>query len=99
MHPDNFLRTMVRLLHPPGRNARRNVHHETELPRMKKLRLSCEDLRVESFATAPPAEEPGTVHAHAATPDCGATLVGVSCPRATCQTYDDTFCGLTQACE
>jgi hypothetical protein len=66
---------------------------------MKKLRLNCEELRVESFPTAAATGAPGTVQAHAATPDCGATLVGNSCPRATCQTYDDTFCGLTQACE
>jgi hypothetical protein len=65
---------------------------------MKKLRLNCEELRVESFPTAPATDEPGTVEAHAATPDCTATLVGNSCPRATCQTYDDTFCGLTRAC-
>jgi hypothetical protein len=66
---------------------------------MKKLRLNCEELCVESFPTAPAAEEPGTVHGHAATPDCAATLVGGSCPRVTCQTYDDTFCGLTHGCE
>ena len=66
---------------------------------MKKLRLNCEELRVESFPTAPAAEEPGTVNGHAATPGCAATLVGNSCPRATCQTYDDTFCGLTRGCE
>lgn len=66
---------------------------------MKKLRLSCEDLRVESFPTAPATEEPGTVHAHAATEGCGGTLVGGSCPKVTCQTYDDTFCGLTRVCE
>ena len=66
---------------------------------MKKLRLNCEELRVESFPTASAVEEPGTVDGHAATPDCAATLVGGSCPRATCQTYDDTFCGLTRGCE
>lgn len=66
---------------------------------MNKLRLNAEELRVESFPTAPAADEPGTVHGQEATPDCGATLVGVSCPRATCQTYDDTFCGLTRGCE
>lgn len=67
---------------------------------MKKLRLDAESLRVESFPTAPAARETGTVHANAATlPACTATLVGGSCPQATCQTYDDTFCGLTRGCE
>jgi hypothetical protein len=65
---------------------------------MKKLRLDCENLRVESFPTAPAAEAAGTVHGLAATPECVGTLVGGSCPKATCQTYDDTFCGLTRAC-
>jgi hypothetical protein len=59
---------------------------------MKKLRLNREDLRVESFPTAPAAEEPGTVNAHAG------TLIPPSCP-VTCQTYDDTICGLTHGCE
>jgi hypothetical protein len=66
---------------------------------MKKLRLDCENLRVDSFRTADVAADEGTVHAHYATPECTATLVGGSCPRATCQTYDDTFCGLTHGCE
>ena len=65
---------------------------------MKKLRLDCESLRVESFPTATAPEDAGTVHANAATPECTATIVGGSCPRATCQTYDDTFCGLTRVC-
>lgn len=65
---------------------------------MKKLRLDCENLRVESFPTATAAGEAGTVHGLAATPDCTQTLVGGSCPKVTCQTYDDTFCGLTRAC-
>lgn len=60
---------------------------------MKKLRLNCEELRVESFPTAPAAEEIGTVHGH------GGTLVGASCPEAVCKTYDDTLCGLTQGCD
>jgi hypothetical protein len=66
---------------------------------MKKLRLDCEDLRVESFAIAPPDEQTGTVRAYDATPDCTATIAGGSCPKVTCQTYDDTFCGLTHGCE
>lgn len=66
---------------------------------MKKLRMNREDLRVESFLTAPATDGPGTVNGHAATPGCTATLVGNSCPAATCQTYDDTFCGLTRVCE
>ncbi|HEU0301322.1 MAG TPA: hypothetical protein VFR37_17790 [Longimicrobium sp.] len=67
---------------------------------MKKLRLDCEELRVESFPTNPAADErAGTVRGHAATPTCTATLVGGSCPQATCQTYDDTLCGLTRGCE
>jgi hypothetical protein len=65
---------------------------------MKKLRLDCEKLRVESFPTAPAAEAAGTVHGLAATPDCPVSLTGASCPNVTCQTYDDTFCGLTRAC-
>jgi hypothetical protein len=76
-----------------------SIHEKTEGPEMKKLRLDCENLRVESFRTADAAAGEGTVHAHYATPDCAATLVGGSCPRATCQTYDDTFCGLTRGCE
>jgi hypothetical protein len=59
---------------------------------MKKLRLNCEELRVESFPTAAAAEESGTVNAHAA------TLLPPSCP-ATCQTYDDTICGVSHGCE
>ena len=66
---------------------------------MKKLRLNAEELRVESFPTAPAADESGTVNGHAATEGCGGTLVGGSCPKVTCQTYDDTFCGLTHGCE
>jgi hypothetical protein len=66
---------------------------------MKKLRLNVDELRVESFPTAPAVEDDGTVHAHAATPECTATLAGGSCPKVTCQTYDDTFCGLTHGCE
>jgi hypothetical protein len=60
---------------------------------MKKLRLDAEALRVESFPTASAAGEVGTIHANAG------TLVGGSCPQATCQTYDDTLCGLTRGCE
>jgi hypothetical protein len=60
---------------------------------MKKLRLNAESLCVESFPTAPAAGDAGTVHANAG------TLVGGSCPQATCQTYDDTLCGLTRGCE
>lgn len=58
---------------------------------MKKLRLSCEDLRVESFPMARPAVEAGTVRGHAG------TLVPPSCPVA-CETYDDSVCGLTHGC-
>jgi hypothetical protein len=60
---------------------------------MNKLRLDADALRVESFPTAPAALEAGTVHANAG------TLVGGSCPQATCHTYDDTLCGLTRGCE
>lgn len=66
---------------------------------MKKLRLKCEELRVESFPTAPAAGEIGTVHGHAVAEGWGGTLVGASCPEAVCKTYDDTLCGLTQGCE
>jgi hypothetical protein len=59
---------------------------------MKKLRLDCEELRVESFPTAPTGDEPGTVQANAG------TVAGVSCPAPLCHTYDDTVCGLTRAC-
>jgi hypothetical protein len=59
---------------------------------MKKLRLDWEELRVESFPTSRPEDAAGTVHAHAG------TVVGVSCPAQVCHTYDDTVCGLTQAC-
>ncbi|HEX2078949.1 MAG TPA: hypothetical protein VHG08_14600 [Longimicrobium sp.] len=66
---------------------------------MKKLRLDCEELRVESFPTAAANGQDGTVQAYDATPGCTSSLVGGSCPRVTCQTYDDTFCGLTHGCE
>jgi hypothetical protein len=60
---------------------------------MKKLRLHVEELKVESFPTAPAAGERGTVRAHA---EAG-TLLPPSCPVA-CETYDDTVCGLTWHC-
>jgi hypothetical protein len=59
---------------------------------MEKLRLDWEELRVESFPTARAEDAPGTVHAHAG------TIAGASCPVQFCRTYDDTLCGLTQAC-
>lgn len=59
---------------------------------MKKLRLNADALRVESFPTAPVADERGTVHGHAPTLQVG------SCPAPLCRTYDDTLCGLTRAC-
>jgi hypothetical protein len=61
-------------------------------PTMKKLRLDCEELRVESFATARVEDGAGTVHAHAG------TVVGVSCPAQLCHTNDDTVCGLSRGC-
>jgi hypothetical protein len=60
---------------------------------MRKLRLDCEELRVESFPTDRAVEAPGTVRAHVG------TLVPPSCPAPVCRTYDDTVCGLTQACD
>ena len=60
---------------------------------MRKLRLDCDALRVETFPTAPAEDASmGTVRGHAA------TLAGPSCPAPVCQTYDDTVCGLTRAC-
>ncbi|HEX8391432.1 MAG TPA: hypothetical protein VF665_03655 [Longimicrobium sp.] len=59
---------------------------------MTKLTLNVDELRVDSFATARPADEPGTVQAHMG------TVAGASCPAAVCQTYDDTVCGLTRVC-
>jgi len=59
---------------------------------MKKLRLDWEELRVESFATARVENAAGTVRAYVG------TVVGVSCPAQLCHTYDDTVCGVTQAC-
>ncbi|WP_420129076.1 hypothetical protein [Longimicrobium sp.] len=53
---------------------------------MKKLRLDVDRLRIESFPTGPAAETRGTVRANDATPTC------------TGQTYDDTLCGVSQAC-
>lgn len=53
---------------------------------MKKLRLSIEELRVDSFPTGPDAAARGTIRAHDATPGC------------TGQTYDDTLCGLSRGC-
>lgn len=58
-----------------------------------KLRLNCDELRVESFDTDRAADEAGTVNAHMG------TVAGASCPAQFCQTYDDTFCGLTRGCE
>ena len=62
---------------------------------MKKLRLDCEELRVESFPTAAASDEAGTVHGHAV-PEYAATLLGASCPLAICDTYN--VCGPTQSC-
>ncbi|HLM66133.1 MAG TPA: hypothetical protein VK358_01335 [Longimicrobium sp.] len=59
---------------------------------MKKLRLNADALRVESFPMDAVANETGTVHGHAPTLQVG------SCPALICRTYDDTLCGLTQAC-
>ena len=59
---------------------------------MKKLRLNADELRVESFPTDRTLEETGTVHA------LNATLLPPSCPMQVCRTYDDSLCGLTQAC-
>lgn len=59
---------------------------------MKKLRLDWDALQVESFPTAPAPDDPGTVQAYAV-----GTLAPPSCPVA-CETYDDTFCGLTHVC-
>ena len=57
-----------------GPSAPKCIFHSIRRsPTMKKLRLHCEELRVESFPTAPSAEEPGTVNGHAATPDCAAS--------------------------
>jgi hypothetical protein len=69
---------------------------------MKKLRLHVEELKVESFPTAPTAEERGTVRGNAVTLDGGNckdtdTLLPPSCPVA-CETYDDSVCGLTWHC-
>ena len=60
---------------------------------MKKVLLRPDELRVESFPTCAPCDEGGTVRAH------GGTLAPPSCPAPLCQTYDDTVCGVTQACE
>ena len=60
---------------------------------MKKLRLHVEELKVESFPTAPGAEEKGTVRAYY---EAG-TVLPPSCPVA-CETYDDSVCGLTWQC-
>ena len=59
---------------------------------MKKVQLRPEELRVESFPTASVDVGAGTVRAHAG------TLAPPSCPAPLCQTYDDTVCGVTQAC-
>ncbi|HEX2078947.1 MAG TPA: hypothetical protein VHG08_14590 [Longimicrobium sp.] len=56
---------------------------------MKKLRLRCEDLRVESFPTAPALEEPGTVRAHEATP---------TCPHNCLTENGGSICNLTHNC-
>jgi hypothetical protein len=59
---------------------------------MKKLRLNADDLAVESFATAHPVDERGTVRGHDATEGCKVTESCTNC------TYDDTVCGLTWHC-
>ncbi len=45
-----------------------------EGPSMKKLKLDLDALRVTSFEAAPAPEQPGTVQAHIATPDCPLTM-------------------------
>ncbi len=59
---------------------------------MKKLRLNVDELAVESFQAAHPAEERGTVRGLAATEGCKVTESCTNC------TYDDTLCGLTWHC-
>lgn len=50
---------------------------------MKKVKLSIEILRVESFPTAEVARETGTVHARELTPRCGNTFnESCTCPIA-----------------
>jgi hypothetical protein len=101
MHPDDSC-DLVRPMHQPPPLTTEIIHRsDRRTPTMKKLRLDCDALRVESFPTDHAADEhTGTVRAYGATPTCTtATLVGGSCPQATCKTYDDTFCGLTHGCE
>jgi hypothetical protein len=70
---------------------------------MKKLRLHVEELKVESFPTAPTAEERGTVRANGAVTRDGGnctdtnTFLPPSCPVA-CETNDDSVCALTWPC-
>lgn len=59
---------------------------------MTKLRMDLGAIEVESFPTAAAVVKAGTVQAH------GGTVVGASCPVQVCHTYDDTLCGVTQAC-
>lgn len=57
---------------------------------MKKL--NCETLRVDSFATSAPSDEPrGTVKAHASGVPCDLTHNG--CPTQYCATYPAGTCG------
>ncbi len=60
---------------------------------MKKMRLDVDEIAVESFPTERVEDDGGTVRAYVG------TLAPPSCPVQVCHTYDDTVCGLTQACE
>ena len=51
---------------------------------MKKLQLRLESLSVESFAANEKDGEMGTVHARAATTDCGNETMYVSCNYSAC---------------
>jgi hypothetical protein len=66
--------------------------HPQEDTAMKKVMLNPEELEVESFPTAPVADEGGTVRASVG------TLAPPSCPAPLCRTYDDSICGLSQGC-
>ena len=61
---------------------------------MRKIRLSVDELRVESFAVATGDEETGTVKGHA--PNSGQDTCGHTCDDATCETLVCP-CQVTQA--
>jgi hypothetical protein len=64
---------------------------------MKKVQLKLETLRVESFETAVPADERGTVDAHQIASRLGGGCTETTCPPALCFCTEDLSCNCTDA--